>query len=161
MQLLTATLYRTQRLIRMGEWLDRNGSAISLAFSVIDQAHDALIDSESTDSEVDSATLEIHVLLRALVPLMTELNHGTPWEVDRDLKAVTLHQPYACPDHRYQTVIGDDDKEDNPVTSRWKELSVTEKSAFNALINHVASHSDPVRAELLSRINDARDYHGD
>ena len=40
----THTRYRVQRLIRMGEWLERNKDAFMLASEVINEAHDTLID---------------------------------------------------------------------------------------------------------------------
>ena len=40
----THTRYRVQKLIRMGEWLERNQDALVLAFEVINEAHDTLID---------------------------------------------------------------------------------------------------------------------
>ena len=40
----THTRYRVQRLIRLGEWLERNEAALTLAADVISEAHDTLID---------------------------------------------------------------------------------------------------------------------
>ena len=40
----THTRYRVQRLIRLGEWLERNQDLLVLAFDVMDDAHDTLVD---------------------------------------------------------------------------------------------------------------------
>ena len=163
MQLSKGTITRAQRLIRKGEWLERNAAVIEMAIEAIDQAHDQLIDRhDGILRDEDVIEMAIHNLmtpLKALQPLQCELGHGTPWEVDND-QTVTLFHPYACKDHRYEVIIGPDDVEDNPITTRWSELTAIEKSAINALVNHFASHQSPVRAELLKRVNDARDYHG-
>ena len=162
MQLTKGTINRAQKLIRMGEWLERHASTIELSFDAIDKCHDMLIDwrDEPSESVINSAIGDLMTPLKALAPLRCELGHGTPWETSSD-KYVTLHHPYACKDHRYETIIGPDDVEENPVTTRWSELTAIEKSAVNALVNHFATQQSPVREELLKRVNEARGHHGD
>ena len=103
-----ATLYRTQRLIRMGEWLERNMHTIALAFEAMDSAHDQLIEHEEIDLPLD-AVVDMVVTrqmsaLQALMPLVREVNIGTAFEAEMG-KDVTLHHPCACKEHRYQVVI--------------------------------------------------------
>ena len=101
------TLYRVQRLIRMGEWLERNEAALVLAFDVLDDAHDKLCDPDETLSPNDLLDLvgcEQMQALQALRPMMMELRMAPDWGVKRGTD-VTLYQPYACPEHRYQVVI--------------------------------------------------------
>ena len=106
-ELHPATLYRTQRLIRMGEWLERNAATICLAFEVIDRAHDLTMeppeDMPCSDIVEQVSCLQLGAL-RALFPVLAEINHYSDWgaEMGND---VTLHQPNACKDCRYEVVI--------------------------------------------------------
>jgi len=107
-ELHQSTLYRTQRLIRMGEWLERNMHTLTLAFEALDSAHDQLIEHEEIDlpleEVVDMVVTKQMSALQAFMPLVRELNIGTAFEAEMG-KDVTLHHPLACKDHRYQVVI--------------------------------------------------------
>ena len=107
-QLHQSTLYRTQRLIRMGEWLERNSAAICLAFEVIDRAHDSMMEPDSEDKSANDI-LEIACAqqmgaIRALYPIIGEIHGYRDWDVEMG-QDVTLHHPNACKDHRYEVVI--------------------------------------------------------
>ena len=107
-ELSPATLYRTQRLIRMGEWLERNAATICLAFEVIDRANDKLIEHDDKEIAADDlmqmvASEQISAI-RALYPILGEINTYNDWDVEMG-QDVTLHQPNACKDHRYEVVI--------------------------------------------------------
>ena len=102
-----STLYRTQRLIRMGEWLERNAATICLAFEVIDRAHDLTFDPPEGMSHsdiVEQVSAQQCSAIRALYPILGEINHYRDWgaEMGND---VTLHQPNACKDCCYEVVI--------------------------------------------------------
>ena len=106
-ELSPATLYRTQRLIRMGEWLERNAATICLAFEVIDRAHDLTMEPPEDmpcSDIVEKVSCQQLGALRALFPVLAEINHYSDWgaEMGND---VTLHQPNACKDCRYEVVI--------------------------------------------------------
>ena len=107
MKPLHPRLYRTQRLIRMGEWLERNAPAICLAFEVIDRAHDLTIDPAEGMSHADivEAVFEQQSsALRALYPILGDLNCYTDWGAQMG-QDVTLHHPRGCKEHRYEVVI--------------------------------------------------------
>ena len=102
-----STLYRTQRLIRMGEWLERNAATICLAFEVIDRAHDLMMEPPEDmpcSDIVEQVSCQQLSALRALYPVLADINHYSDWgaEMGND---VTLHQPNACKDCRYEVVI--------------------------------------------------------
>lgn len=103
-----STLYRTQRLIRMGEWLERNMHTITLAFEAIDSAHDQLMEHDETslslEDVVDTVVMRQMSALQALMPLVRDINTGSLFEAEMG-KDVTLHQPNACKEHRYEVVI--------------------------------------------------------
>ena len=103
----THTCYRVQRLIRMGEWLERNEAALVLAFDVLDDAHDKLCDPDETldpNELLDLVGHEQMQALQALRPMMMELRTASDWDVKRGTD-VTIRQPYACSKHRYEVVI--------------------------------------------------------
>ena len=107
-ELHQATLYRTQRLIRMGEWLERNMHTIALVAESIDSAHDQLMEHEEIDLPLE-AVVEMVVTrqmsaLQAFMPLVREINIGNVFEAEMG-EDVTLHHPNACKEHRYQVVI--------------------------------------------------------
>ena len=107
-ELHEATLYRTQRLIRMGEWLERNMHTIALVAESIDSAHDQLMEHEEIDLPLNCVVdMVVHrqmTALQALMPLVREINIGTAFEAEMG-EDVTLHHPHARKDHRYQVVI--------------------------------------------------------
>jgi hypothetical protein len=102
-----STLYRTQRLIRMGEWLERNAATICLAFEVIDRAHDLTMDPPEDmpcSDIVEQVSSQQVSAIRALYPILGEINGYSDWGVEMG-QDVTLHHPNACKDHKYQVVI--------------------------------------------------------
>jgi len=102
-----STLYRTQRLIRMGEWLERNAATICLAFEVIDRAHDLTMDPPEDmpcSDIVEQVSSQQVSAIRALYPILGEINTYSDWGVEMG-QDVTLHHPNACKDHKYQVVI--------------------------------------------------------
>ena len=107
-ELHQSTLYRTQRLIRMGEWLERNMYTLTLAYEALDSSHDQLIEHEeidlSLDEVVDMVVSKQMTALQAFMPLVRELNIGNVFEAELG-QDVTLHQPNACKEHRYEVVI--------------------------------------------------------
>ena len=101
------TLYRTQRLIRMGEWLERNAATICLAFEVIDRAHDLTMDPPEDmpcSDIVEQVSSQQVSAIRALYPILGEINTYSDWGVEMG-QDVTLHHPNACKDHKYEVVI--------------------------------------------------------
>ena len=107
-ELQQSTLYRTQRLIRMGEWLERNMHTLTLAYEALDSAHDQLIEHEEIDlpleAVVDMVVTRQMSALQAFMPLVRELNIGNVFEAEMG-QDVTLHHPNACKERRYQVVI--------------------------------------------------------
>ena len=106
-QLHPSTLYRTQRLIRMGEWLERNAATICLAFEVMDRAHDLTFDPPEGMSHsdiVEQVSEQQTSAIRALYPILGEINGYRDWGVEMG-QDVTLHQPNGCKDCRYEVVI--------------------------------------------------------
>ena len=107
-ELNPATLQRTQRLIRMGEWLERNAATICLAFEVMDRANDKLLEHDdkeiSTDDLIQTVASEQISAIRALYPILGEINRYNDWDVEMG-QDVTLHQPNGCKDCRYEVVI--------------------------------------------------------
>jgi len=103
----THTRYRVQRLIRMGEWLERNEAALVLAYDVLDDAHDKLCDPDETLDPNELLDLVGHQQMQALLalrPMMMELRMASDWDVKRGTD-VTIRQPYACSKHKYEVVI--------------------------------------------------------
>ena len=102
-----STLYRTQRLIRMGEWLERNAATICLAFEVIDRAHDLTMEPPEDmpcSDIVEKVSCQQIGALRALYPILREINGYSSWGAEMS-NEVTLHHPNACEEHRYEVVI--------------------------------------------------------
>ena len=100
----THTRYRVQKLIRMGEWLERNAPALITAFDAIDDAHTDAIE----DDQPDAMTVEIITFrqlqpLKSMMQIMAELRRDS-WGVQRGTD-VTLHHPFACEGKEYEVVI--------------------------------------------------------
>ena len=100
----THTRYRVQKLIRMGEWLERNAPALITAFDAIDDAHTDAIE----DDQPDAMTVEIITFrqlqpLKSMMQIMAELRRDS-WGVKRGTD-VTLHHPFACEGKEYEVVI--------------------------------------------------------
>lgn len=99
------TRWRVQRLIRMGEWLERHEALLLALYDSIDEAH-----TESLDMEMED-TLILEYLqnkqmdpLRGLGMVLTDLRGAPNWDVKRG-EDVTLHHPRACAKHKYEVVI--------------------------------------------------------
>ena len=100
----THTRYRVQRLIRMGEWLERNAPAIITAFDAIDDAHtDAIEDDQPNALTVEIITSRQLQPLKSLMIALAELRRDE-WGVERGTD-VTLHHPFACAGKEYEVVI--------------------------------------------------------
>ena len=94
----THTRYRVQRLIRLGEWLEKNQDTLVLAFDVIDEAHDMLVDPLEGLSEsevIEMAGFKQLQALQSMQRLMMELRHNIPTKHVRRGVDVTIHHPYA------------------------------------------------------------------
>ena len=102
----THTRYRVQRLIRLGEWLERNQSALITAFDAIDDAHYLLIDGEMPAGElVDCVGFKQMEPIKSMSRMFSELRHDVPTRNVQRGVDVTLHHPFACGKHEYEVVI--------------------------------------------------------
>ena len=95
--------YRAQRLIRMGEWLERNMDALITFYDKVDDEH-----TQALDCEKDIELLMCHVIamthaLNAQGRLMMELRRNE-WNVERG-GDVTMVNPFACEEHRETVLI--------------------------------------------------------
>ena len=104
-ELHPATLYRTQRLIRMGEWLEEHQPTLIALIDGVDDPHTDSFDDKHGDIEERLETLQYRQMapLRALLRLAAVLRRDD-WGA-RIGNDVTLHHPHACPKHQYQVVI--------------------------------------------------------
>ncbi|MEC8738117.1 MAG: hypothetical protein VXX91_07790 [Planctomycetota bacterium] len=103
----THTRYRVQRLIRQGEWLQRNESFLAALYDAIDDAHTHALEQELDDTIILEFLLKKQAEpLRALGSVINDLRRQQyrNWEVQRG-KDVTLHHPNACPGHQYEVVM--------------------------------------------------------
>ena len=108
----THTRYRVQRLIRMGEWLERNMDVLQLAIDSIDAAHDSLLDAAGYSPDpICHAEVVSNVSTRMLTPvkilnnIRTDLGHGVATRDVQSGKDVTLYHPYASEGNRYEVVM--------------------------------------------------------
>ena len=106
----THTRYRVQRLIRMGEWLERNEAALQLAIDTVDQAHDLLIDGPDDElalsDVVEMTAFKMLNAVQTLNQIRSELAFDVPTKDVRRGRDVTLHHPYASDEaKRYEVVI--------------------------------------------------------
>ena len=105
----THTRFRVQRLIRMGEWLERNQAALQLAIEVIDEAHDLLIDGPSDElalsDTIEMAASKMLNPVEMLKQIQQDLSFGVPTAGVRRGVDVTLCHPYASEEKRYEVVI--------------------------------------------------------
>ena len=104
----THTRYRVQRLIRLGEWLERNGAALTLAADVISEAHDTLIDPPDdmpTSDVVEITGAQQMQAVMTLNKLVQELRFNVPTRGVGRGGDVTLHHPYAFGSNEYQVVM--------------------------------------------------------
>jgi hypothetical protein len=94
----THTRYRVQRLIRLGEWLERNQDTLVALYDVIDDAHDMLVDPPEdmpTSDIVEITGFKQLQALKGMGRLMTELRHDLPTRHVGRGGDVTIHQPYS------------------------------------------------------------------
>ena len=92
----THTRYRVQRLIRLGEWLERNQSALITAFDAIDDAHDVLIDPDEDmpcSDIVELAGFKMMEPVKSMQQMMMELRNNVPTRHVKMGEDVTIHQP--------------------------------------------------------------------
>ena len=106
----THTRYRVQRLIRLGEWLERNEAALQLAIDTIDQAHDVLIDGPDDElalsDVVEMTAFKMLNAVQTLNQIRSDLAFDVPTKDVRRGRDVTLHHPYASDEaKRYEVVI--------------------------------------------------------
>jgi len=117
----THTRYRVQRLIRKGEWLERNGDALVAFFDILDRYHDELLEVEDMEATSYVAT-EMTPPIKALFHLMLELRHDS---MVRDVVRgtdVTLHHPYACAHKQYEVVIEAPKPKDIPSQEEFERV---------------------------------------
>ena len=105
----THTRYRVQRLIRMGEWLERNEAALQLAIDTVDQAHDLLIDGPDDElalsDVVEMTAFKMLNAVQTLNQIRSDLAFDVPTKDVRRGRDVTLHHPYASDEaKRYEVV---------------------------------------------------------
>ena len=104
----THTRYRVQRLIRLGEWLERNQHALVLAYEVINEAHDTLIDPPEdmpcSDIVEQVGFQQLHAVT-TLRTLINDLRFDVPTRNVKRGTDVTLHHPLAWGDKQYEVVI--------------------------------------------------------
>ena len=99
------TRYRVQRLIRMGEWLERHKAVLVALFDSIDDAHTESLEAELEDTLIlERLQAKQHAPLEALGGFIRELRGHPDWGVKRG-EPVTLYHPDACEKHRYEVVI--------------------------------------------------------
>lgn len=108
-QIQAAKNFRTQRLIRMGEWLERNEDMLIALIESVDNAHTEAQEEFCSEKADDTLALEMVCdrqlrPLAALSQLMADLRNGRTWGVTLG-EDVTLHQRYACEEHRWEVVI--------------------------------------------------------
>ena len=104
----THTRYRVQRLIRLGEWLERNEAALTLAADVISEAHDTLIDPPEdmpTSDVVEITGAQQMQAVMSLNKLVQELRFNVPTRGVGRGGDVTLHHPFAYGANEYQVVM--------------------------------------------------------
>ena len=104
----THSRYRVQRLIRLGEWLERNQDALILAFEAINESHDTLIDPpedmpcSDIVEQVGFQQLQAVTTLRTIV---NDLRFDVPTCNVKRGTDVTLHHPFASGSKQYEVVI--------------------------------------------------------
>jgi len=96
---------RVQRVIRMGEWLQRNEAMLIALYDAIDDAHTDAIDMELDDTIIlETLVSKQAAPLRALGTVIRDLRNSPDWGVESG-KDVTLYHPNACPNHRHEVVL--------------------------------------------------------
>ena len=103
----THTRFRVQRLIRLGEWLERNQDLLVLAFDVMDEAHDTLVDMPdgmTADDAIEFVGFKQMQALSAMRHTINELRNHVPGNDVQRGQDVTIYQPYALK-NKYEVVI--------------------------------------------------------
>jgi len=121
----THTRYRVQRLIRLGEWLERNQDALVLAYEVINEAHDTLIDPPeglSGDDIVEQVGFQQLHAVTTLRTLIQDLRFGVPTRNVKRGTDVTLHHPLAWGDKQYEVVIEAPKPKDIPTQEEFNRV---------------------------------------
>ena len=96
MALQAHTCYRVQRLIRLGEWLERNQSALITAFDAIDEAQAVLLDSDEDMTAyqiIERAGFKMIEPIKSINTMMAELRNNVPTRHAKMGEDVTIHQP--------------------------------------------------------------------
>lgn len=97
--------YRAQRLIRMGEWLERNKDILITCFDAIDDAHTQMIDCEANYEDcLEYTSMKMMSPIKASQELMVELRHLL---MCRDVKRgtdLTMINRFGCEEHR-ETIV--------------------------------------------------------
>ena len=137
----THTRYRVQRLIRLGEWLERNMDVLQLAIDSIDEAHDSLLEASGHAPDpichadvVDTVGTRMFTPMQILNRLRAELGHGVATRDVQRGKDVTIHHPYAAPGREYEVVMEAPKPKNVPavVVTESKELTDDEKEQLTA-----------------------------
>ena len=103
----THTRYRVQRLIRKGEWLERNEAFLVALYNAIDDAHTYALEEEMDDTIILEALIMKQLApLRALGTVINSMvrEQRQNWNVQRG-KDVTLYHTNACPNHQHEVVM--------------------------------------------------------
>ena len=101
----THTRYRVQRLIRMGEWLERHEALLIALYDSINDAHTEALEMELDDTLILECLIHEQLApLRGLGTIIADLRDAPNWGVKRG-EDVTLHHPRACEKHRYEVVM--------------------------------------------------------
>ena len=117
----THTRYRVQRLIRKGEWLERNGDALVAFFDALDSAHDELLEVQDMEA-VSYVTGNMMAPIKALFHLTLELRHDSMCRGIQRGTDVTLHHPYACEGKEYEVVIEAPKPKDIPTQEEFERV---------------------------------------
>ena len=126
----THTRYRVQRLIRLGEWLERNQDTLVALYDVIDDAHDMLVDPPEDmpcSDQVEIVGFKQLQALKGMGRLMTELRHDLPTRHVGRGGDVTIHQPYSYKEE-YEVVI----KAPVPDVPTQQEYNIQEQERLKA-----------------------------
>ena len=104
----THTRYQAQLRIRNGEWLMHNKDALILAFEVINDAHDTLVDPPEDmpcSDIVEQVGFQMLHAVTTLRTLVNDLRFDVPTKHVKRGTDVTLHHPLGWGDKEYEVVI--------------------------------------------------------
>ena len=122
----THTRYRVQRLIRLGEWLERNEAALIMAFDAIDDAHTFLFDPDEdmpTSDIIEITGFKMLQPILAMQKMMMELRHDIPTRHVKMGEDVTIHQPFALGlNQEMQVVIPKPQPKDIPTQEEFDKV---------------------------------------